>query len=154
MQSRLSSRRVCRVKPTGGKRVWWWRAAVTVVLALAALACTTVPNASFGSAVQAEPLVTEQQPRAAPEDIVRLVVESRGGVYAGDCAATRSPEDVGKICSKLIAERSGLRAYLVGRTFSEFSTWVFVEQTPAGWQPAGTAPLDFFATQIAIPWPR
>jgi hypothetical protein len=46
------------------------------------------------------------------------------------------------------------RAYLTGRTFSEYSTWVFVSRTPAGWSVAGTAPLDFFATEEVIPWPE
>ena len=77
-----------------------------------------------------------------------------GMVYAGDCAATRSPDDIGKICSKLVDERGTLRAYLIGRTFSEFSTWVFVEQSATGWSVVGTSPLDFFAAAVAIPWPN
>jgi hypothetical protein len=91
---------------------------------------------------------------ATAAEVLRQVVERGGGRYAGDCAATRSPEDRDTICSKLVGERGDLRAYLLGRTFSEFSTWAFVEQTPSGWRFAGAAPLDFFAFHIAIPWPR
>jgi hypothetical protein len=120
------------------------------ILALAALACT---GAGQGT-VKAEQGATDMVASPTPEEAVRLVVEAGGGVYAGDCAATRSPQDIGKTCSKLIEERGGQRAYLVGRTFSEFSTWVFVEQTGTGWQSRGTAPLDFSSTSIEIPWPR
>jgi len=88
------------------------------------------------------------------EEAVRSAVEATGAVYAGDCATTRSTDDIGKVCAKLIGSRGAMRAYLIGRTFSEFSTWVFVEETPAGWQVVGTAPLDFHAPTLNIPWPR
>jgi hypothetical protein len=129
----------------------WWRGAGALVLALSALACTEANG--FGARARAESAI-ERAAAPTAEEAVRLVIEADGAVYAGDCAATRSPQDVGKVCSKLIGERNGLRAYLTGRTFSEFSTWIFVEQTATGWQPAGSAPLDFFATSIEIPWPR
>ena len=87
------------------------------------------------------------------EDSVRQASEPAGGVYAGPCAATRSSEDIGKLCARFVAEQAGLHAYLVGRTFSEFSHWVFVAQTATGWQPAGMVPLDFFAPLSDIPWP-
>lgn len=99
---------------------------------------------------------TTGAPAVAPdraETVVRRFIEDRGAVYAGDCAGTRSPEDVGKICSTLAAERDDLRAYMIGRTFSEYTTWVFVGQTDAGWLLVGSAPLDFFAPPDAIPWP-
>jgi hypothetical protein len=131
----------------------WWQTAGALVLALAALACTGGDKGSFGGRVSAQ-TPTEQAAAATPEDAVRLVVEADGKTYAGDCAAARSPQDVGKTCSKLIEERDGVRAYLTGRTFSEFSTWIFVEQTSTGWQSLGTEPLDFFATSIEIPWPK
>ena len=125
----------------------WWAVAASV-LALGLMACAT---ASPGLRAEANP-----EPTAAPtaDDAVRLTVERDGAAYAGECAATRSPEDVGKVCSKLVEERGGARAYLIGRTFSEFTTWVFVEQSTAGWRVSGTTALDFFATSIEIPWPR
>ncbi len=91
---------------------------------------------------------------ASAEEAVRSAVEASGAAYAGDCAATRSPDDIGKVCAKLIGSRGALRAYLIGRTFSEFTTWVFVEETSSGWQVVGTAPLDFHAPTLDIPWPR
>jgi hypothetical protein len=91
---------------------------------------------------------------AASEDVVRWVVEATGAPYAGACTATRSPEHIGMICSRRMADRSPLRAYLIGRTFSEFTTWVFVQHTATGWQLAGITALDFFSTEERIPWPE
>ncbi len=88
------------------------------------------------------------------EGAVCVLIQATDSVYAGDCAATESPRDIGKVCSKFIAQRGALRAYLVGRTFSEFSAWVFVEQTRDGWIPLGTAPLDFAAPVLVVPWPE
>lgn len=90
---------------------------------------------------------------ATAEDAVRVAVEAAGDRYAGDCAAAISPRDAGKVCSRFVEARATLHAYLTGRTFSEFSTWVFVESTASGWRPVGIAPLDFFATELTIPWP-
>jgi hypothetical protein len=92
-------------------------------------------------------------PAATPEAAIRQIVLGTGLAYAGDCATTRSPEDTGKICSKFVAAQGGMRAYLIGRTFSEFSRWAFVRQTPAGWQSAGTVTLDLSASDAVIPWP-
>lgn len=128
-----------------------FRVAATVVaglmLALVLLACADGTPRLLASDVQSSVTLTA-------EDAVRMEVESSGATFAGDCATTRSPDDIGKVCSKFIEERGTLRAYLIGRTFSEFSTWVFVEQGAAGWTVADTEPLDFFATDFSIPWPN
>lgn len=136
-----------------GTRRRWERFRSVAPAALAALllvACSTAPVARAQATQDATPAATLLR----ADDAVQRAVEDRGAEYAGDCAATRSPQDVGKVCSKLVEERGAQRAYLTGRTFSEFNTWVFVEQTPSGWRFAGDAPLDFFATSIEIPWPR
>ncbi len=125
-----------------------WSGAAGIVLALLLVAC----SAGSGSIRAQDASATTAA--ATAEEAVRQAVERDGAVYAGDCASTRSPQDVGKICSKFVDERNDMRAYLAGRTFSEFSRWVFVEQIPAGWQVAGVAPLDFFAQSLDIPWPR
>jgi hypothetical protein len=92
---------------------------------------------------------------AAPtaEAAVGLVVAGFGTAYAGDCAATRSPDDIGKACSKFVAEQAGVRAYLAGRTFSEYRVWIFVQQNAAGWQLVDTQSLDESASSPTIPWP-
>ncbi|MBI2759798.1 MAG: hypothetical protein HYX51_00020 [Chloroflexi bacterium] len=122
--------------------------AAAALLALLAIAC-----AGDSAKISAEAAPPAAVTAASADEVVRQAVEFTGMAYAGDCAATQSPRDIGKVCSKLIGERDGMRAYLTGRTFSEFSTWVFVEQTSAGWQLAGTTPLDFFAVTETIPWP-
>lgn len=124
-------------------------AALVACLMLAILACTD-DSATLG----AEPVAATAGASApSAEEAVRQAIESTGATYAGDCATTQSPRDLGKICSKLIDTRGSMRAYLTGRTFSEFSQWLFVEQTAGGWRTAGTAPLDFHTTSIEIPWP-
>lgn len=90
---------------------------------------------------------------ASPEDAIAQFVQGSGERYAGTCERTRSPEDVGKVCARLIEQRDGVQAYLIGRTFSEFSTWVFVVERDGGWRVATTTPLDFLDTSGAIPWP-
>jgi hypothetical protein len=92
---------------------------------------------------------------AAPsaDEVVRVAVEDRGDRYAGDCAATELPRHLGQTCSRLIEEQGGRRAYLVGRTFSEFDRWVFVQETRNGWQLVREAPLDIVDDNGDIPWP-
>jgi hypothetical protein len=89
-----------------------------------------------------------------PQAAIAALVESQGQRYAGPCEQTRSPDDVGKVCSKLIETRAGVEAHLTGRTFSEFDTWVFVSQSDGSWNIIATARLDFFDTTGTIPWPR
>jgi len=90
---------------------------------------------------------------ATAEAVVQQMVEQRGDAYAGSCRDTRSPQDIGKVCATLVAERGTLRAYLAGRTFSEYSVWLFVREDSAGWTTAGARPLNFFAASLDIPWP-
>lgn len=92
--------------------------------------------------------------QTTPQAAIEALVEGRGDTYAGLCEQTRSPQDIGKVCSKLIETRAGVEAHLIGRTFSEFATWVFVAPRDGGWSVLGTAELDFFDTTGAIPWPR
>lgn len=124
-----------------------WTAGLAVMLAFAAIAC-----AGSSSIHAQDGDVTTVV--ASADEAVRGAVARMGGVYAGDCAATRSPDDVGKICSKLIDQKGDQRAYLIGRTFSEFNTWTFVQQTASGWQVTATTPLDFMDMSDTVPWPR
>lgn len=92
-------------------------------------------------------------PATTPAVAVAHLVQDTGATYAGDCATTQFPDDAGKICSRFIAAQGNLRAYWLGRTFSEFSMWAFVEQGASGWEPVGTVPLDPQATGADVPWP-
>jgi hypothetical protein len=78
-------------------------------------------------------------------------LQAAGTVYAGDCATTQSPRDVGAVCSRFVAVQSGLYAFETGGTFSEFDQWVFVTQNGPTWQVVATVPLDNAMT--SIPWP-
>lgn len=91
---------------------------------------------------------------ATPEEAIGAYVQASGARYAGLCEETRSPDDIGKVCSKPIEQRGSIQAHLIGRTFSEFDTWVFVTPRDAGWTVIGTEKLDFFDTTGAIPWPN
>ena len=91
---------------------------------------------------------------ATPEAALVAFVVLAGGVFAGPCAQTRSPDDIGKVCAGFVDERDHLRAYLLGRTFSEFTTWVFLDEDGRGWAVVASAPLDFHDMTMAIPWPR
>lgn len=124
-------------------------AALFGALFLAALPGVTAAQSpadtgSGGGGIQAYP---------TPEDVIWRAVEAAGFAYAGDCAATVSPRDIGRTCSSFVAERGDTRAYLTGRTFSEFRSWVFVRRFSDGWRLAGVASLDFFAVEVVIPWP-
>jgi hypothetical protein len=91
---------------------------------------------------------------ATPQEAIAQLVEARGDRYAGLCEQTRSPEDIGKVCSRPIETRDGVQAHLIGRTFSEFSTWVFVAERDGGFTVLETEPLDFHDTSGYIPWPK
>lgn len=118
----------------------WWVALAALVLPVAAVAGLALP----ASALSAQ----------SPEGAIAAVVQADGRQYAGLCEQTRSPEDIGKVCSKLIDQRNGVQAHLIGRTFSEFASWVFVAPRDGGWTVAATAPLDFHDVSGAVPWPR
>jgi hypothetical protein len=121
-------------------------AAMTAAMAILLMAAGTQVSPVTAESLPSQP-ITE-----SPEAAVRAAVETAGEVYAGDCASTISPRDAGKVCSRLVAEKDGARAYLTGRTFSEFSHWVFVAPVDGGWTVTGTAALDFFGTPTP-PWP-
>jgi hypothetical protein len=91
---------------------------------------------------------------ATPQEAIGAFVESNGDVYAGVCEQTRSPEDIGKMCSKLIDQRGSTQAHLVGRTFGEFGYWVFVDQRTNNWVVVTSTPLDFLDVTMTIPWPN
>lgn len=128
---------------------YWFTAAplragiVLGVLAVVLLNGCTRDEGASASSLQA----------ATPEAAIGAFVQANAEQYAGLCEQTRSPQDVGKVCSKLIDQRGSVQAHLIGRTFSEFATWVFVAPEASGWTVVGTEELDFFDTTGAIPWP-
>jgi len=91
-------------------------------------------------------------PVSNAEAAVQEAVVSGGQAYAGDCALA-TPANIGQECSKFVAANGALRAYMVGHTFSEFTDWVFVGQTQAGWIPLTSAAFDDSGGVPAVPWP-
>jgi hypothetical protein len=91
---------------------------------------------------------------ATPTEAIAAVVQAGGASFAGPCEQTRSPEDIGKLCARFVEQRDGVQAHLVGPTFSEFTTWLFLEQAASGWTVVTSIPLDFHDAMLSIPWPR
>ncbi len=116
--------------------------ALLVCTSAAAAAADTNPTGTFPAAT----------PVASAGAAIQEAVQAEGGVYAGDCASM-TPANYGQICSKYVDQQGNVDAYMIGRPFAEFDTWLFVEQTPSGWIPLSLAPLDQNATSISVPWP-
>lgn len=102
-------------------------------------------------AAQAAPVYEAEA--GTPEGALASFISAQGQAFAGACADTSAPEDIGKVCVRLVEERGGVRAYLAGRTFSEFDRWLFVAQDSAGWTVIADAPLNPSADTMSIPWP-
>ncbi len=93
------------------------------------------------------------QPAATPDEAVAETVSTAGATYAGDCSTTTSPASLGQVCATFMAQRGDLQAYLAGRTFAEFSVWVFVQRTAQGWIPLSVLPVAEDASPRDVPWP-
>jgi hypothetical protein len=109
---------------------------------------------AYGAVCRSEAAERAAFAAGTPEEALAAFVRLDGSTFAGACEQTRAPDDIGSRCATLVGERDGLSAYLLGRTFSEFDTWVFLRGALQGWTVLGTAPLDFLDTSGAIPWPR
>jgi hypothetical protein len=106
-----------------------------------------------GRAQAQTPQAAYPQGTPTPEAAIGEAVQrSGGGSYAGDCSAT-TPDERGQVCSKHVADQGAIGAYLVGLAFSEYTQWVFVQQTPSGWVPLSGAAFDHSAMSVAVPWP-
>lgn len=91
---------------------------------------------------------------ATPDEAVQFAVQHLGGTYAGACeGAARSSESRGKMCSRYVAACGDVRAYLLGRTFSEYNTWLFIVQAHDGWHFARTESLALTGSLTDVPWP-
>jgi len=74
--------------------------------------------------------------------------------YVGDCGAAQLPDDQGKLCTSFRGDRGPMKAYVAGPAFTEFTTWIFVEQKAGQWQVVGEFPIRPQATDVpGIPWP-
>lgn len=130
-----------------------WAMRLSSIVAGVALAVAAIAGLqSFAPGSRAETVQTTAA--ATAEEAVQQHLQGRGLLYAGACDATRSPQDIGKVCSRYIEAQAGVRAYMVGRTFSEFDTWLFADQAAGGWTVVASVPLDFHDMTGMIPWPE
>ncbi len=74
-------------------------------------------------------------------DAVAVWMVGQGYEYAGDCVSASLDTDIGKYCSRVVADRGTEVVYEIGPTFSEFTTYLLVRQEVSGWVVAETAPL-------------
>lgn len=130
----------------------WFMKLASVVAGVGLAVAAIVGLQAFAPGSRAETVATA--PAATAEEAVARFVQARGTAYAGACDATRSPQDVGKVCSRYIDAQEGVRAYMTGRTFSEFDTWLFADETAGVWTIVASAPLDFHDMTGTIPWPE
>jgi hypothetical protein len=74
--------------------------------------------------------------------------------YVGDCEAAKLPDDQGKLCTSFRGDRGPTKAYVAGPAFTEFTTWIFLEQKAGQWQVVGEFPIRPQAADVpGIPWP-
>jgi hypothetical protein len=125
------------------------RLIATVLAAALFLAAAATAAADTSGLPSSFPNAT---PVATADAAVQEAVQAGGFTYAGDCA-NATPANYGQICSKYVEQQGNLDAYMTGQPFAEFDTWLFVQQTPNGWQPLATAPVNESATSVSVPWP-
>ena len=100
-------------------------------------------------------------PGSAEEALAAYASQNAPMGYVGDCGGARLPDDQGKLCTSFRGDRGPAKAYVAGPAFTEFTTWIFLEQKaslPAGqagqWQVVGEFPLHPQAADVpGIPWP-
>ncbi len=117
----------------------------------AAMLALAVATAAAAQSPPAAP--SSLQPAATPDDAVAETVIAAGATYVGDCSTTTSPANLDQVCTTFMAQRGDLQAFLAGRTFSEFSVWVFVQRNAQGWIPVSTLPVAEDASPRNVPWP-
>jgi hypothetical protein len=120
----------------------------------------TVATATPGSATPA--------PGSPDEALATYASQNAPMGYVGDCGTAKLPDDQGKLCTSFRGDRGPMKAYVAGPAFTEFTTWIFLEQKaglpagqaglPAGqagqWTVVGEFPIHPQANDVpGIPWP-
>jgi hypothetical protein len=83
------------------------------------------------------PILAPDQVDPALESAIRAWVEDRRSTYAGPCAATRLPDDAGKLCSIVRPRPNGLMRVAIGPAFSDGGTVVTFARQANGWAVVG-----------------
>jgi len=140
------------------------RKPLTVALLLTAAATALLMAACFKDGEPSGPAVTATTPTpggsptpesGSPEDALGAYARQNLQMeYVGECEAAQLPDDQGKLCTSLRGDRGPMKAYVAGPAFSEFTTWLFVEQKAGQWQVVGEFPIRPQAADVpGIPWP-
>lgn len=104
---------------------------------------TTLPGATATTTTTAKP------GEPTPAQAIKVWMERKGYVYAGECATTTVEDDLGKYCSSLCEDRGSSQIHKIGPTFSEYTTWLLLARTEGTWRvvdsvkDTGTAPAPW-----------
>ena len=127
--------------------------ALAGILALLASGCESAADTVTPAGTAApSPTATVALPDDAPEETLRAWVNSHlSQGFVPECSLARRPDDVGKVCADLRAERDGILAYGVGPTFSEFTRLFLLEPIDGAWTIIHEETID--PNLPGIPWP-
>ena len=127
--------------------------ALAGILALLTAACESAADTVTPAGPAApSPTATVALPDDAPEETLRAWVNSHlSQGFVPECSLARRPDDVGKVCAGLRAERDGILAYGVGPTFSEFTRLFLLEPIDGVWTIIHEETID--PSLPGIPWP-
>jgi hypothetical protein len=101
------------------------------------------------------PSATATADRASEEEaLAAWVRENRNVNFIQNCRDAEPGVDVGKWCGALIGERGTLRAYALGPTFSEPTSFAMLQESAEGWEVLSVTNRDPSAGDVpGIPWP-
>jgi hypothetical protein len=140
------------------------RKPLTLALLLTAAASALFLAACFEKGEPSRPGVTATTPTpggsptpatGSPEEALGAYARQNLQMeYVGDCQAAQLPDDQGKLCTSHRGDRGSMKAYIAGPAFTQFTTWLFVEQKNGQWQVVGEFPIRPQAADVpGIPWP-
>jgi len=89
-------------------------------------------------------------PPTARDNTIAVFVEEYGEQYAGDCATTDVDTDVGKYCFQLWEDRGDSAIYVIGISFSKYSTWLLLKQADGAWIVSDWAQIQ--GEDMVPPW--
>lgn len=113
---------------------------------------TTTTTATTAPTTSSEATTTTTAVPVTVEEALAAFDFGGGAPYAGDCEATVLEEDAGAWCTTLEEDRGTTRIYGAGPTFSEYTTWLLLEQGPGGWAVVDTASQGELGDLQPPPW--
>ncbi|MDZ4278140.1 MAG: hypothetical protein U1B78_03265, partial [Dehalococcoidia bacterium] len=110
----------------------------------------TTPGATPGASADAM-----QPGQTPPEEALRLFVQRRlNQGFVPNCDDAKRPDDIGKQCARLRAERDGLLAFELGPTFAEYTRLLILQPVDGTWTIVHSETRDLSQPPPeGIPWP-